>query len=140
MNDLKQKILDKMKDPTLAAFATVTEDNRPWVRYVVAWADDQLSIWFATFKTSRKVKQIQANPHVHLALGVTDLAMAASWIQVQGQADILEDADTKKRIWYDMLEAIFNGPEDPNYVVCRIKPYRIEYYTMNRKNPEVLDI
>ena len=140
MNDLKQKILDKMKDPTLASFATVTEDNRPWVRYVVAWADDQLSIWFATFKSSRKVKQIEANPDVHLTLGVTDLAKAASWIQVQGQAHILEDADTKKRTWYDMLEAIFNGPEDPNYVVCRVKPYRIEYYTMNRKMPEVLEI
>jgi general stress protein 26 len=137
MNELKQKILAKMNEPSLASSAPVTPANRPWVRYVVAWADAELTIWFATFKTSRKVKQIRENPEVHLALGVNDVLKAASWIQVQGRADILEDAETKKAKWYGMLEPLFKGPEDPNYVVCRVKPYRIEYYTMNQPKPEV---
>ena len=137
MNDLKQKILAKMNEPTLAALATVMQEDRPWVRYVVARADDNLTIWFATFKKSRKVKQIQQHPEVHLVLGVNDVLKAASWVQVQGRAQILEDAATKKSKWYSMLEPIFNGPEDPNYVVCKVEPYRIEYYTMNQQKPEV---
>ena len=126
-----------MKDYTLASFATVTPDNLPWTRYVVVKADGQMNIWFATFKESRKVKQIAHNPEVHLVLGVTDMSTAVSWIQVQGTAEILEDADSKKAVWYDMLEPMFNGPEDPNYVVCKVRPYRIEYYTMNQRRPEV---
>lgn len=55
MSDLKEKIASLMSAPTLAAFATVTEDNRPWVRYVVVFADDDLNIFFATFVGSRKV-------------------------------------------------------------------------------------
>ena len=137
MDHLKNKILDKMKGLTLASFATVTEDGKPWVRYVVVKADENLNIWFATFKTSRKVRQITENPDVHLLLGVNDLPSAASWIQIQGRAQILDDADTKNAVWYSMLEPMFTGPNDPNYNVCKVTPYRIEFYTMNRQQPEV---
>ena len=137
MSKIREKIQATMKDYTLASFATVTPDNQPWTRYVVVKADDQMNIWFATFKESRKVNQIAHNPEVHLVLGVTDMSTAVSWIQVQGTAEILEDSDSKKAVWYDMLEPMFNGPEDPNYVVCKVRPYRIEYYTMNQRRPEV---
>ena len=137
MSDLKVKILEKMKAHTLASFATVTNDTKPWTRYVVINADEQMNIWFATFKGSRKVNQIATNPEVHLTLGVGDMQRAVSWLQIQGRAEILDDEETKKTVWYDMLEPIFTGPEDPNYVVCKVKPYRIEYYSMNKKKPDI---
>ena len=137
MDELKKKILDKMSELTLASFATVTPDGKPWVRYVVVKADENLDMWFATFKTSRKIDQIAANPDVHLVLGVTDLTSAASWIQVQGRAEIRDDTETKNAVWYSMLEPMFTGPDDPNYTVCKITPHRIEYYVMNRQQPEV---
>lgn len=137
MSEIREKILATMNDYTLASFVTVTAENLPWTRYVVVKADDQMNIWFATFKESRKVNQIARSPEVHLVLGVTDMSKAVSWIQVQGTAEILEDADSKKAVWYDMLEPMFNGPEDPNYVVCKVRPYRIEYYTMNQRLPKV---
>ena len=137
MSDLKAKILEKMKTHTLASFATVTDERKPWTRYVVISADDQMNIWFATFKGSRKVIQITDNPEVHLTLGVDHLQNAISWLQVEGRAEILEDDETKRSVWYDMLEPIFTGPDDPNYVVCKVKPYRIEYYMMNMPKPEI---
>ena len=137
MNDLRAKILSKMTKPALASLATVTADGRPWTRYVVVKADEEMNIWIATFKGSRKTEQIAGNPEVHLVLGVEDMQRAASWLQIEGKAAILDDQDTKQAVWYDMLEAIFKGPDDPNYVVCQVKPYRIEYYTMNRADHEV---
>ncbi len=137
MSALKEKIFEKMKEHTLASFATVTEDGKPWTRYVVVKADEELNIWFATFLNSRKVLQIAKNPEVHLTLGVNDPQTAVSWLQVQGKAELLEDAETKNAVWYDMLNSIFNGPDDPNYVVCKITPYRIEYYMMNMPKPEI---
>ncbi len=137
MNGLKEKILAKMTGLTLASFATVTESNKPWNRYVVVKADERMDIWFATFKKSRKINHIALNPEVHLTLGVTELQSAVSWLQIQGRAEILEDAEIKKAMWYDMLEPIFSGPDDPNYVVCKVIPYRIEFYSMNRREPEV---
>ena len=137
MSVLKEKIFEKMKDYTLASFATVTEDDKPWTRYVIVKADEELNIWFATFLNSRKALQIAKNPEVHLTLGVNDPQTAVSWLQVQGRAKLFEDAETKKSVWYDMLSSIFNGPDDPNYVVCKVTPYRIEYYMMNMPTPEI---
>ena len=137
MNNLKEKILAKMSELTLGTIATITEDNKPWSRYVVVKADTNMDIWFATFNKSRKIKQIALNPEVHITLGVTEPQSAVSWLQIQGRAEILEDTETKKAMWYDMLEPIFSGPDDPNYAVCKVRPYRIEYYSMNKREPDV---
>ncbi|MDJ0818606.1 MAG: pyridoxamine 5'-phosphate oxidase family protein [Desulfobacterales bacterium] len=137
MSSLKEKIYDKMKTHTLASFATVTEDGKPWTRYVVASSDEQLNIWFATFRNSRKTQQINNNPEVHLTLGVENPQTAVSWLQVQGRAELLDDAETRNAVWFDHLSSIFNGPDDPNYVVCKVTPYRIEYFMMNMPKPEV---
>ena len=130
MTTLREKIAEKMKTPTLTAFATVTETGTPWVRYVVAWADENLTIWFATFNGSRKVAQIEKNSEVHLTAGVTDLETAESYLQIQGRAEIFNDATTREAVWYDHLSNIFSGPDDPMYRVCRVMPYRIEFNTM----------
>ncbi len=137
MSELKDKIFEKMKEHTLASFATVTEDGKPWTRYVVVKADEQLNIWFATFLNSRKTSQIAENPEVHLTLGVCDPRSAVSWLQVQGRAELLDDAETKDAVWFDQLSSIFSGPEDPNYLVCKVKPYRIEYFLMNMPKPQI---
>jgi general stress protein 26 len=130
MPDLKKKMAAKMKQSTLYALATVTENGNPWVRYVTPFPDENLTIWMATFLNSRKVAQIRKNPEVHLTTGVTSLETAESWLQIQGRAEILTDVKTKKAVWNDHLKNIFSGPDDPNYCVCKITPYRIEIHRM----------
>ncbi len=44
MNKLKEKIFQKMNEHTLASFATISEDGKPWTRYVVVKADDLMNI------------------------------------------------------------------------------------------------
>ena len=100
--------------------------------------DQDLFIWFATFRRSRKGQQIENEPEVHLTLGVTDAETAESYLQIQGKAVILTDAATKKANWHDHLGNIFSGPEDPHHCVGKITPYRIEYIGMvPGKSPEV---
>ncbi len=36
MSDMARRIFTIMKDPVLASFATITENGKPWVRYVMA--------------------------------------------------------------------------------------------------------
>ena len=49
---LKEKILAKLTGPTLCALATVTEDGKPWVRYMILSADEHLTMWGATSPVS----------------------------------------------------------------------------------------
>jgi general stress protein 26 len=137
MSDLKEKLFNKMQEPCVWSLATITSEGKPWVRYVSPHADRNLTIWFASIKGSRKVAQIEANPEVHLTMGITDPTQAESYLQIQGAADFLDDASTKKEHWFDELSSFFSGPDDPNYLVCRVIPYRIELQPMTPDPPEV---
>jgi pyridoxine/pyridoxamine 5'-phosphate oxidase len=43
MDALKRSILDVIEEPHLANFATVTEDGKPWVRYVMPKGSEDLA-------------------------------------------------------------------------------------------------
>ena len=137
MSDLAQRILTIIKEPHLASFATSAEESKPWVRYVTCQASEDLTIRFSTFVGSRKVAQIKKNPEVHLTCGVTDLATAQTYLQIQGKAELSTDKAEREAFWNDYLKRYFKGPDDPNYGIIIVKPYRIELYTMGNFKPEV---
>jgi general stress protein 26 len=68
MSDLKERIVEGLKKLQLANLATITEDGRPWTRYVMVKGDDDLVLRCATFLTARKVDQIKNTPDVHVTL------------------------------------------------------------------------
>lgn len=140
MDQLKTKILDVLRTFQLSAVATVHKDGIPWVRYVITSADENMVIRFATPLHSRKVAQLIANPNVHVTCGVSEVATAKQWVQVGGVASVKTDVATKKDFWNDFLRAYFDGPDDPQYAVVEIVPSRIEYYTMESIEPEVLEL
>ena len=137
MSDLQQRILDIVHRPQLAALATVTELNNPWVRYVVTVGDGNLILRCATFAESRKVEQIDHNPNVHLTCGVTSFQEMQPYLQIQGRARVTDDKEERHAFWNDMLTPIFDGPDDPKYCVIIVEPYRIEYCVPGSYEPEV---
>lgn len=140
MTELKQKIRDLISAPQVMSFATITEDGKPWVRYVFAMADKDLTIRFATFMDSRKAKQVARNNEVHIVCGVTTLESARNYAQVQGKAEITRDEKERKDFWSDELGKYFSGLDDPRYCICIVRPYRVEYWSMEAMEPEVLNI
>ena len=134
--DLQEKIYDVMKTYPLAALATITEDGRPWVRPIMIAVEENLSIKFATPLNSRKVAQINRNPEVHLACGASLVDSLAPYLQVQGKAHISQDLALRRRMWTSALKKYFAGPDDVNYGVGIIEPYRIEYFSRS-ETPEV---
>ena len=137
MADLKERILGIIRQPQLSGFATVTEEGRPWVRYVMAVGGDDMEIRFASFVSARKVKQIAGEAEVHLTCGVTDPTKMAPYLQIQGRARFTTEEGERHTFWNDMLKPIFSGPDDPNYGVVVVTPYRIEYCTPGEHEPEV---
>ena len=137
MSELQERISVILKQPQLAALATITEDGKPWVRYVMTLADDNLLIRCATFVGARKVKQIEKNPEVHLTCGVTNPQEMAPYLQIQGRATLNTSKEVRHGFWQEMLGQIFDGPDDPKYGVLEIVPYRIEYCAVGSYEPEV---
>jgi general stress protein 26 len=100
-------------------------------------ADEDLTLRIATFSGSRKVAHIRKNPEVHLTVGASSLSETTRYLQIQALATVRTDADERHLLWNDNLTAYFSGPDDPNFVVLIVKPYRIEYQTMQSMTPEV---
>jgi general stress protein 26 len=137
MRDLQQRIFNISKELQLINFATITEDGKPWVRYVMANADSNLAYRFCTHLGSRKISQIKKNPHVHISMGVANLETAKNWLQVQGTAEVSLDRNERHSFWFDELKNYFSGPDDPNFCIIIVRPSRIEFGTMGNITPEV---
>lgn len=137
MNDIKQRILPIIRPAHLASLATVTEDGKPWVRYVIPRASEDMTLRIATRVGSRKVAQIEKNPEVHLTCGVIHPRTAETFLQIQGQAQFVTDKAERKAFWDEHLANEFTGPDDPEYGVIIVKPYRIEFWKVGARSPEV---
>ena len=137
MEEIRNKIMSIIGQPFVASLATVTEDGNPWSRYVMGIGSDDMTIRFSTFISARKVKQIESNPEVHMNCGVLDPRKYDYYIQVQGRAEISTDKAEKDAFWNDEIAKIFKGPEDPNYAIVIVRPYRIEINTFGSFIPEI---
>jgi general stress protein 26 len=137
MSILKEQIAAIITPLQLSSVATVTEGGTPWVRYVMTVGGKDLSVRFATFAQSRKVAQISANPEVHVTLGVNDPTMMRPYLQIQGRARFSTEAAERHGFWNQMLANYFSGPDDPNYGVVIVTPYRIELAKAGVPMPEV---
>ncbi|MDD1751678.1 MAG: pyridoxamine 5'-phosphate oxidase family protein [Methanotrichaceae archaeon] len=128
---LKDKILELIKGPRLAALATVAEESGqvfPAVRYMVVTGMDDLSLVAFTSKKSRKISQIKKNSNVALTIrGEGDYT--TPYAIIKASSEIHEDPETKRKFWGPHLEKNVKNPEDPRYVVLRFVPSEIEYYS-----------
>jgi len=137
MASQKQEFLDAVREPNLASLGTLTEDGKPWVRYVMIRGGRDATLRFACFLNSRKVAQIRKNPEVHLTCGATDLGSRQPYLQIQGRAEVCTDPAERGAFWHEGLERYFEGPDDPNYCVVQVSPYRIERMKPDSLEPEV---
>ena len=136
MSDVKTKIQGLLAGPQLASFATVTEEGRPWVRYVVVVADGAFNLRFATYLESRKVAHIEKNPSVHLTIGGS-MESEGPYLQIEGTARVTTDQEERNACWNEMLAKYFQGPEDPNYAIVITEATRIEYWSFESMEPLV---
>jgi len=139
--ELKQKLLKLIRKSELGCFATMAEGNKPWVRYVSFTISDDMTIRFSTFANSRKAKQIKKNPEAHLTCGVTNPNKWHDYFQIQGIATVTQKKSEKEAFWNEEIAQFFKGPNDPKYAVVVFKPYRIEYWNIEKMSgPEILEL
>lgn len=136
MSDVKKRAFELAKDFQLINLATITEDGKPWVRYVSGKADPDLTIRFCTYLGSDKVREMKKNPNVHISLGASSHA-STNWLQLAGTAVVSQEKNERDAFWQDVFRRYFSGPDDPNFCVVIVKPSRIELGSASSMAPEV---
>jgi general stress protein 26 len=136
MNDVKKRAYELAKDFQLINLATITEDGKPWVRYVSGKADQDLTVRFCTHLDSDKVREMKKNANVHISLGASNHA-ATGWLQIAGTAEVSTAKSEREAFWIDGFKRFFSGPDDPKFCVVIVKPIRIELGSAASRAPEV---
>ena len=136
MTELQTKIVDIIEGADCASLATVSEDGKPWVRFVIPKISDDLTLCVATFASSRKIQHIARNPEVHLTAGKGNPPEMA-YLQIQGRAEVTDDKGERDALWTESLGMYFQGADDPEYRVLIIRPYRIEVNIPGSPTPEI---
>jgi general stress protein 26 len=137
--ELRKKILDVIRNYPVGSLATVN-DGKPWVRYMVIEAKEDLTMYTTAQATSRKTGQIRKNNNVHITFGHDPKNWMVPFINVVGTAEILTDPETKRQCWKEEYKQYYKGPDDPNYIVIKIAPEAIEYMDLGSRQPEVYRI
>ena len=137
MTKLEEKIWNILNEPRTAALATIGVDGAPWVRYVTIRSETDFTLTFCTGLSTRKAKQILANPSVHLTCGSLQPPDDSAFLQIAGRAEIHSDATTKSKYWQEGWRRYFKGADDPDYIMVFVHPSRIEYNAPGSLMPEV---
>jgi general stress protein 26 len=142
MNIVKPSIVELFaKHPITVSLATITEDGKPWVRYVQVILDAKnMEFKFASCLSSKKAKHMAKNHNVHMCCGVVDQNMPQKYFQIVGQMTATTDQHERDALWSKELAAYFKGPTDPNYAVFIIKPTRIELCTADEQKPHIWNV
>lgn len=137
--DLRKSIYKIGKELQLVTLATITNEGKPWARYVMGMMNEELEFRFPTHRGTRKAEQISHNSNVHITLGVSDYAQAKQWIQLDGTAEVSTCQSEKSEFWNDSLNHFFESENDPNYAVVIVKPKHIELVTAGELTPQTIE-
>jgi general stress protein 26 len=123
------EIAELLKDIDICMFATRGADGELHARPMsnngrVEWGGDS---WFFAPADGRLVAEIEQNPEAVATYRADD---RFAWVAVSGTAEVVDDAEQKRKLWLDELERWFpNGPDDPNVALIRVASSAAQWWT-----------
>ena len=126
---IMQAAFEIIKSTPFCALVTVDSTGQPQVRTMNPFPmGDEITIWFATSRTSRKVAEIKRNPKVSVYFA--DHMQAKGYVNITGNAVIIDD----KELLVKMKRAYWeNIPDWQNvFVLIRITPKTLDVINYNR--------
>jgi general stress protein 26 len=127
--DTMKKIAKLMRDLDFCMLTTHTTSGGMHGRPMSNNAEVEFDgdVWFFSEADSRKVREIEEEPSVHLSYVDLD-----DWrfVSMTGSAQIVRDADKKQELWLEDLEQWFDeGPESDGIVLIKVTPAVVSYWT-----------
>lgn len=116
---------DIMVAAVTCALVTIGPDGAPQARMMDAFSpEDDLTVWMATNRDTRKVAEMRADARVTLIYFDRDDPGYATLV---GRVRLVDDPAEKRARWKDAWTSYYpGGPEDPSYLLIEFVPDRLE--------------
>jgi general stress protein 26 len=121
--------LEIIKASPYCALATIDSNGHPQVRTMNPFPiDNEIVIWFATSRKSRKVAEIKNNPNV--SIYYADHSTAKGYVNITATATIIDD----KELLVKMKREYWNNIPDwqNRFVLIKIKPITLDVVNYQR--------
>ena len=120
-----QNFTELVKKFDTAMLITRAGENGPLHARPMAVAEigEDGSIWFITGKDTAKVGELQQDSEL-----VATFQEARLYVSVTGRGEVSQDRAHIQRIWKEPFRVWFDGKDDPNIVLLRLKPSTGEYW------------
>lgn len=117
-----------IKETIYCALVTIDSTGQPQVRTMNPFpVNDELITWFATSRTSRKVREIKNNPKV--CVYYADHLTAKGYVNITGTAEVIDDEELLIKMKRDYWEHITDWQSI--FVLIKIVPETIEVINYN---------
>jgi general stress protein 26 len=126
--EARRKVWDMIKDIKIATLVTHDGQGSLHARPMgtVTPKDEHEPLWFFSWETSLKIKDIQANPDVLLSYAEPD---DQNYVSINGKATVVRDRAKIEELWSEAMRTWFpKGKDDPNIALIRIEPTAAEYW------------
>ena len=132
-----QAVQELIRNVKIAMMCTVDGD-KPRVRPMAMFPISESEIWAATFKSSRKVQQINSNPGMELCF----MDQKMNHVRLTGSAVVSDNGEARKKMWEAVpdLADHFKSVDDPEFVVVQFKAQTLEYLPYGTETPEVMQL
>ncbi len=111
-----------MKETTYCGLVTVDAEGQPQIRTMNPFpANDELITWFATSRSSTKVREIKNNPKV--AVYYCDHTAPKGYVTISGIAEIIDDKELLQKMKRDYWSGIPNWQDI--FVLIKITPKKL---------------
>jgi general stress protein 26 len=115
--------MELIRNTTYCALVTIDSTGQPQIRTMNPFPmKDGIDIWFATSRSSRKVKEIQKNPNV--CVYWADHVHAQGYVNITGTAEVIDDKELLVKMKRDYWEGMPNWKDV--FVLIHITPKRLE--------------
>lgn len=135
-DSLVKAALELIHESHYCALVTVDSDGQPQIRTMNPFPmQDEIVIWFATARDSRKVKEIRNNPRVNVYW--SDHTNAKGYVNITGTAEVIDDKELLMKMKRDYWEGIKDWKEI--FVLIKVVPKTLEVinYKHNLHNEAV---
>jgi general stress protein 26 len=135
---VKKAAAELMKGCQACVLVTVGPEGEPRVRPMAMLPTEGPDVWFATSKSSRKMKDVAANPKVAVYFERKD---DYSNVVVTGRAEEVTDEETKRKLWKDDWKTYWpDGPGSPDYALLKVTAQRIHYMDSKAYSVESIEL
>jgi general stress protein 26 len=112
-----------MSETTYCGLITVDSTGQPQVRTMNPFPlNEEFVFWFATSRTSRKVREIRNNPKV--CVYYADHVSAKGYVNITGTAEVYDDKELLMKMKRDYWKSIPNWQN--TFVLIKITPKTLE--------------